>query len=326
MLDQDPTEVYLSENIRIHSLRRENIAYSGNSKEIECTSIRKILIQKLSNLFIGSLRYCRDLAKHRTHYFSLLRLRKSKNCSAIVIGNGPSQGYLTKKCLQNFRDDGGSIYSVNYWNKNQSLASIAPDYLVISDPGTLANPAEMSLSRERYLDNEALLSYLHKNPYIAVFCPFARVDYIISLIGEKRVFGFCDVEIRWISSNINPLFPRGYLSMTLLKALSLSIFLGHKKIFVIGMDNTYPRNLYCDSENHIINHEIHAGVPDYISDFSSMFPTIASYMQEMLFLFGDITRCFSNKPVINLDPYSLTDAFKKDSSLLKDKDEDTLYE
>ena len=316
MLDQDPTKVYLSENIRVLSLRRENIAYSGNPKIIECSSVRKILIQKISNLIFGYAYYLKDIIRYKKHYHSLIRLGNSRGGSAIVIGNGPSQGYLTESYLQDFRDGGGSIYVVNYWNKNLKLASIAPDYLVVSDPGTLANPAEIKLNNERLVDNNNLLEYLKKNTAINIFCPFGRVDYISSLVGKTRVFGFCDIEVRWLSSNINPIFPRGYLSMTILKALSLSIFLGHSEIFVIGMDNTYPRNLYCDYDNHLINHEIHAGVPDFISDFSSMFPSVATYMQDMLYLFGDITRCFSAKQVINLDPYSLTDAFKKNGLLL----------
>ena len=79
MLDQDPTKVYLSENIRILSLRRENIAYSGNPKIIECSSVRKILIQKISNLIFGYAYYFKDIIRYRKHYHSLIRLGNSRS-------------------------------------------------------------------------------------------------------------------------------------------------------------------------------------------------------------------------------------------------------
>jgi len=47
-----------------------------------------------------------------------------------------------------------------------------------------------------------------------------------------------------IWKNINPLMPRGYMSITLYKALAWCIYLGYKSIGVLGMDNTLPKNIY----------------------------------------------------------------------------------
>jgi hypothetical protein len=98
--------------------------------------------------------------------------------------------------------------------------------------------------------------------------------------------------------------------MTLLKGLSMACWLGYDRIFILGMDNTYPRNLYCDSNNRILNHEIHAGAADWVQDMTNRYNSIADAITEIAEIFYD-TRKFSRPSIINLDPYSLTDAFRK---------------
>jgi len=98
--------------------------------------------------------------------------------------------------------------------------------------------------------------------------------------------------------------------MTLYKALAWALNLGYSEIGVIGMDNTYPRNLYCDEDNHPLNLEIHGGVDDYVIDNSALYPTIATRMADLFLLFRSL-ECFPSNGIINLDQYSLTDRFRK---------------
>ena len=78
-----------------------------------------------------------------------------------------------------------------------------------------------------------------------------------ALFPRSRITGITDEEIR-IFGNTSPVFPRGYVSMTLFKALALALFIDYDSIFVLGMDNTYPRNLYCDTHNRVMRLEHHA--------------------------------------------------------------------
>ena len=76
------------------------------------------------------------------------------------------------------------------------------------------------------------------------------------------------------------------------------------------MDNTYPRDLYCDESNRVLNHEVHAGISDYACDQSDVYPTVAAAVYDIYRLFKDL-ELFPNSSVYNLDSYSLTDRFKK---------------
>jgi hypothetical protein len=220
---------------------------------------------------------------------------------ALVIGNGPSQGYLDVDTLDRFVENGGETYCVNHWNINDKLSKHTPSWMFFSDPNTFDPNNKNSSELRKYLE-------LNQTTRVAV----PSLGYIKKFnlkISDERIFMFIDCEMSaW--GNINPLFPRGYLSMTLYKALAWAIHLGYAEIGIIGMDNTYPRNIYCDKDNRVINLETHCGAEDYIVDQSQMYPTVAS-------LLGDISRLFYHLEyfprtgVFNLDQYSLTDRFEK---------------
>jgi hypothetical protein len=99
--------------------------------------------------------------------------------------------------------------------------------------------------------------------------------------------------------------------MTLYKALSVAIWLGYDRIYVLGMDNTYPRNVYCDRDNRVLNLEIHAGREDYAADWSRLYRGVGDLIYELAYLFYDARKFAAAGRVVNLDPYSLTDAFPK---------------
>ncbi len=141
--------------------------------------------------------------------------------------------------------------------------------------------------------------------------PLDRVVYLRAIFGRERVIWFVDEELRWLTSNIDPRFPRGYLSMTLFKSLALAMHAGYKKIYLIGMDNTYPHDVFCDSENRIFSRERHAAEDDYLVDVTSLIPTMDVWAQDMFNLFYDLRKCFTGTQVLNLDCYSLTDVFPK---------------
>ena len=69
------------------------------------------------------------------------------------------------------------------------------------------------------------------------------------------------------------------------------------------MDNTYPRNLYCDEQNHVLNLDIHAGLDDYATDQSALYPSIAECLRAIYILFKDL-ELFPSAGVVNLDKYS----------------------
>lgn len=300
----DITERYVLENQYVNQL--ECIKIQGRSRAVNPDKIFDLLIRKILSLK-NIYWYLREILIGWKYLSLLFKCRNSgQDKKSIVIGNGPSQGYLDSKSLLDFRSNGGVIIAINFWTENKSISIVVPDYLVISDSLTLSKDAPEHLFKK----NNNLIDYLSSNNQITILCPLTRCEQIKQMLPKNAVIGFADSELRMWWNNINPIFPRGYLSMTLYKALAMARWFNFNEIFVIGMDNTYPRNIYCDENNHFINHEIHAGSHDYAVDQSDIYSSISDGLFEIAQLFVD-ARKFSSDRIKNLDVYSLTDAFEK---------------
>ena len=89
------------------------------------------------------------------------------------------------------------------------------------------------------------------------------------------IIPFNDFETSWIlSSNINPLYPRSFLTLSAYKALAIATYCGYDKVYICGFDNTYIRDLGCDENNklyRIINHfylnKSKVNDPNYFRDY-----------------------------------------------------------
>ncbi|CAM8355532.1 hypothetical protein [Candidatus Methylopumilus planktonicus] len=303
-LDNTSTFLYKKENEYVMSLPR--VVVGGAAKRFYPDSVLWLFFKKINTLRALKSYFSKVIFK----WSWLAKTKQLRNSgllvNAIVIGNGPSQGYLDAKSLLEFKSKGGEVICVNFWTDNEELSKVIPTYLVTSDPLIFSEKVPDHIKEK----NAKLLSYMLKNVSVMIICPLGRCDQISKIFGKERVLGFVDEELRMWTSNINPMYPRGYLSMTLYKALAMAIWINYKKIFIIGMDNTYSRNIYCDQENKFINHEIHAGTKDFSFDQSNVYKSVGDGLTEIAQLFYD-ARKFNNKKILNLDPYSLTDAFIK---------------
>ena len=290
------TKKYVKEHKKIFSIKTKYVDPSiyGNKKIISW-SINKLLFWHISSLLSCIKNYPIQVFKYFKYYKMTYNLKNTKiNKKALVIGNGPSQGYLTDKELKRFQNEGNEIICVNNFKKYKGSA---PNWLVLSDPFTFKNK----------LYSKKLTSRLKKNLSINILIPMVLVDEIKKLNIKNKFYTFIDIELS-CSKNINPLFPRGYCSMTLFKALAISIFLGYKNIGIIGMDNTYPRQIYNNKNNKIVTHETSATSRERVN--IEPYSNVASCLERILKLFADLS-CFPKKNIFNLDPYSLTDRFKK---------------
>jgi len=303
-MKETATQRYEAENEYVFSLPR--VIASGSPKEFYPHSVFWLLFKKLA-----SLRIVKQYVKHViVNWKWFIKLKKIRNhglaANAIVIGNGPSQGFLDIDCLRQFKANGGHIYCVNYWTVNKDLCEVVPTHMVTSDPFTLS-PSVPDYAKEK---DAQLLSFLKEHVSIKIFCPLERCESLAEIFGSDRIVGFVDQELRLWSTNINPMYPRGYLSMTLFKALAMAMWVNYQNIYIIGMDNTYPRNIYCDENNKIINHEIHTEDLDFSVDQSAIYKNTGDCLIEIAQIFYD-AKIFKNKKIVNLDPYSLTNVFNK---------------
>ena len=69
---------------------------------------------------------------------------------------------------------------------------------------------------------------------------------------------FSDSEFDLIYNCVIPIFPRGYASVSAVKALALSKWLNFKNIFLLGMDNSYFKYLFSDKDNKILYDDVHS--------------------------------------------------------------------
>lgn len=294
------TERYINENQYVNSLPR--CIKAARLPMSPCAfSIRKIIALRLYRVLSCIKNYPRQLWTARDRLFASISLGNAcigKRC--IVIGNGPSQGYLKLPHLDSFTQNGGDTICVNYWDSNKELFTHIPTWLVLSAPETFQQ-ADKSAS---------LVSYLSTNPSIKILASADVLRPLQNLCLNNKIYTFIDVELPFLGG-INPFLPRKAMtSMTLYKALSWALYLGYSKIGVIGMDNTYPRNMYSDKSNRVLRHEVHAGTEDYVVDLTPLYPSIESVLESILILFRDL-RFFPAHRIVNMDPYSLTDRFLK---------------
>jgi hypothetical protein len=296
------TKKYIQENKYVLSLPRIRDE-SGMHRRNTSISLFGRLYYHLYTLLLCLKHYPKDIWLGRNYLAKTWRIKNSKNTKKVlVIGNGPSQGYLDKEILKRFVMSGGETICVNFWNLNDTLSAHIPTWLVLSDPQTFRLVQEKTKS-------DSLIEYLKAHPQIKLVVPCGWARDVKKKGIKNEVFIFVDTELS-VWKNINPILPRGYVSMTLYKALAWSIYLNYAGIGIIGMDNTYPRNIYSDKNNRVLTHDVHNGLEDTVHDFTEVHNNVAGVLDHLLLVFHHL-EYFPSEKIVNLDQYSLTDRFRK---------------
>ena len=296
------TEKYIVEHERVFSLtNKRKKKHLNKPKNSVGGSIFSLTKYHLKSVIRTALYYPRTLIEFRK-YFRKTKIMTGtkKDLKALLIGNGPSQGFIDKDELDSFVKSGGETICVNNWHQNKQISGHIPSWLVFSDPLSF-DPNE-----PKAVD---LINYIKNNSSIKILVPSSHLGIIQKLGIKNEIFCFVDIELS-IWKNINPLMPRGYMSITLYKALAWCIYLGYKSIGVLGMDNTLPRNIYNNTNNKVHLLESYAGTEDCLVDVSSYHSNVASYYFDVFKIFHHL-EYFPKENIFNLDQYSLTDRFKK---------------
>jgi hypothetical protein len=246
-----------------------------------------------------------DLIIGRRFIAELIEKHNSrKNKYAIAIGLGPSIGQMSLNQLRSFRLNGGEIWCVNGYFKS-CFAEVEPDFYVLSDPANFSF-GETSMAEL----NSHLWNYIKKCKQTTVVCPIRFVEVAEKMLGGGRAIGFSDSECRALGMT-SPIFPRGYLSMTLFKAIACASWFGYQTVYVLGLDNTYCKQIFCDKNNRLIRLEERTGEPAAVEDVTNQFLNMGNYHRNMANLFSDLYLFGRTSKIVNLDIYSLVDAFEK---------------
>ena len=299
---------YLIQNTKVSRLKKYSIK-SRKKKIYSTDSILFIFFKKTKELLLAVIQYCYQIIFNFSEYRKTFLLKNlNRNKKVLILGNGQSQDYLSKNNLKLLVKNNFHLIVVNYWNLNKKFKEIIPNYIVISDRRILNYEREENTF---YRKNRNLIKYLRLNKSIKIICPFLHIHLVNKYIEKTRIIGFCDTELRSFYSNVNPLLPRGYLSSTVYKAIAMALWFSYKEIYLLGLDNTYPRDLYSDKNNSILSLENHAGTKNFILDMTNLYGSFSDVLIEISYLFKDIEKFSKFKNIYNLDIYSLTNVFKK---------------
>lgn len=186
--------------------------------------------------------------------------------------------------------------------------TIVPNYYVLSDP-TSFNEGSQTVSKE-IVDNQKRQIDRLNELNIPVFIPaqFSKLNIL------KQCYIFNDVENRF-SRNIDPLKPRGYLSMTGYKALAIACYLGYDTIYICGFDNDYFKTITVDENNDLYytdKHYYDNGIKSKTGP--NVGKGLGNYLWEHHLLFKGL-ELFNHYNIINLNKNSLVDAFPKSHNL-----------
>jgi hypothetical protein len=298
------TEKYVEENLAVLALPRTvDLSYVDvASFALANAHFRK----QLTAVWIGWRHFLKSWLRNRGAYRQLVALKGTgRGRAALVLGNGPSQGYLTPEVLSEFKQR-GDVFCVNRWFENEVLTVVPPNFVTLSDP------FDSSISDSVQPVHAKMRDSLLRHDGVTIFCPMEWLSQFKQQFGD-RCIGFNDWEIRSLR-NFHPMFPRGYVSMTLFKALAMAMHIGYDSIYVLGMDNTYPRNMYCAPDRVVMNVRMHAGTDEYVECENT---DVANLLFQLYMVFEDLNH-FQRQAggrIINLDPFSLTDAFPKATSI-----------
>lgn len=283
-------------------------SFSGLSMSRLCAIKTRVLIEWLVK-YLLSLPYRRK---------ALAGIRKTRGVKgqqvALVVGNGPSVRKIDWEKIAEMKKDGLELFVVNYFLLSDTYEICRPNYLVLSDPKT----------KPDYPDprNLELWTKIRSDTSLKLLVPLSwyRSIQLDKLIAERAMF-FDDGGLEGWTKNISPTKARGYIALTAYKALAISIYLGYKRTYIIGIDNSMFRNIAVDAQNSLIENPNHffsqGGIVRNVSD---QYPNgISDYFNDMALCFFSLRHCFSKRGIINLDPESLVDCFEKQNQIEVEK-------
>ncbi len=226
--------------------------------------------------------------------------------TALILGNGPSLKKLDKETV---KVDSPDVFVVNNFYENSELSKMKVSYYFISDPYYFNLQENQNEIDSRFLNGMKNID--HEDMKLVV-PHWAQKLLSCHPVFQNRILYFDDRELLSWSTSISPVRPRGYISLTLYKALAFAKYLGYSQIFVLGMDNSQFLGLSSNFDNSLLmkDHHSYTGSDVPTVDISGHYPDgPAGFLYHYAQTFGDLNK-FRGE-VYNLDEFSLVTQFRK---------------
>jgi hypothetical protein len=271
-------------------------------------SIRRLLTKKLRIIVSSGINYLIQLVKFRRAFAGTkLSTRDFSQRKAIVIANGPTRDTLNFVALGRWvQEKNLDIFAVNFGLKQLLEMGVPPKYLLLSDPET-SSLSSSAISKELWSD-------IRSNPLISLITPVTWHSILNCRdTFPEKCLHFSDISSEGVFKNVSPFKPRSYSSLSGLKALAYSLFLGYGEVFVIGLDNSYFKSLQVGPKGEILQGSSYFnGNFQHTQNLSHLYKKgLVDYFAELGSIHETTKRCFYNHPILNLGVASEMDCFKK---------------
>lgn len=299
--------------INYNKLQKKNKIIIYNQKKIfNNESVFWLIFIKVKNLLKGVIFFLYEILSETSTYLKLFKIKGiNRKKEVLIIAGGPSSNKLNLKDLIKFQKKNDIIF-VNNFFLNKKYKKIIPNYQVISDPSTLKiKKNQWKPSTRKISQIQKFKKFILKNKNMKIFAPIHQVKKIIGLTSRDNIFGFCDSDLSYIYNLTFPTIPRGYISCTTYKAISIASWMGYKKQYIIGLDNSYANDLRTSSKNEVFLLERHNYERDVLYDYTNCYGDFSDYVYEFARLLNHLKRLTTNKMIYNLDHFSYTPGLKK---------------
>ncbi len=260
----------------------------------------KIKINSFFKFFYSLLTICFNFKE----YLNFLKLKNTKkNKKLFILGGGPSikklidlKKYKLKKNID--------LMALGYF-KYYGNVKLVPNYILSGDNAFLNLNTK---NKFLYFKNKQILNYLKKKK-VTVFLPIEGSSNLKKYNLKAKYF-ISRTSVLFLK-NTNPLMSLSVSNMSLFFALSIGLFMGYKKIYFLGLDNTYPKDVWVNKQNKLFNIERYAK-KYFLSDQTRRYNSISDMYSELSLIFYSLNlyKKYRNK-IFNLDEFSLTNIFKK---------------
>lgn len=224
----------------------------------------------------------------------------------LILANGPSASKLNVAELLRQQQQGRIFVIVmNSFYDSPISNQVQPDLLMLSDnfhhPRRIDQDQQARLFWETISQNKSLLLG-------------APLDWYPSVVGNQSFSNdfifFDDAGLEGWVKNINPARARGYGSMTAQKAIALALISKAETIKLLGFDNSMFMGLEVDASNRVFESAPYFFGKAKLNEVTYFTGGTADYFYYISRIFSDF-KLLNSPRVVNLDPASLVDAFRK---------------
>lgn len=255
-----------------------------------------VMFRALRSLVEFSLRTLIEIRQGRASLSELRKLKGSaEGTEILILANGPSVESVDDEKVKHLQEQKKlKVLVMNNFFAMNLATKIEVDYYLLSDP--FHHPLNS------HPKNFQLWGYLENQFSGLLVVPRSWTKSIPS--NCKPIFFEDRALVGW-TKNISPTRPRGYISLTSLKALAFAAHLGFDSIQILGFDGSMFQSLQVNSENQLIQNQRHAdgGATHQAVLLSEDFPNgVEDYFFDLAHTAHTLRTLFQGLPLINLNP------------------------